>query len=168
MAFDVSSQAASEADGTSPSSGSTPGARRGARRSVDLAAQLGVDHQIRDALRHALVLAAAASRRAAPIDGVITSLADDSLLRADLNHAVTVRFTGKRCIHPSGRDSKPAPFPSDTDHIWARDVIAAAQDGSVTGYDGHMIDPPVALRARAVISRAHPAIEGQAPGPHII
>lgn len=71
--------------------------------SLDLAAQLGVDHQICDAVRHArsvLVLAAAASRCAAPIDGVTTSLTDDSQLRADLNHAVTVGFTGKLCIHP--------------------------------------------------------------------
>jgi citrate lyase subunit beta/citryl-CoA lyase len=47
--------------------------------SRDLAAQLGADHQIRDALRHArsaLVLAAAASRCAAPIDGVTTSLTE--------------------------------------------------------------------------------------------
>jgi citrate lyase subunit beta/citryl-CoA lyase len=134
--------------------------------SLDLAAQLGVDHQFRDALRHALVLAVAASRRAAPIDGVITSLADDSLLRADLNHAVTVGFTGKLCIHPCQVAIANQRFsPSDTDLIWARDVIVAAQDGSVTAYDGYMIDPPVVLRAEAIISRAHPAIEGQAPDP---
>jgi citrate lyase subunit beta / citryl-CoA lyase len=140
--------------------------------SLDLAAQLEVDHRIRYALRHArsaLVLAAAASRCAAPIDGVTTSLTDDSQLRADLNHAVTFGFTGKLCIHPChvAIANQRLP-PSDTDLIWARDVIAAAQDRSVTAYDGHMIDPPVVLWAQAAISRARPAIEGQAPDPHIV
>jgi citrate lyase subunit beta/citryl-CoA lyase len=146
--------------------------------SRDLAAQLGADHQIRDALRHArsaLVLAAAASRCAAPIDGVTTSLTDDSQLRVDLDHAVTLGFTGKLCIHPCQvAIANQRLSPSDAGLRWARDVIAAAQDGSVTVYDGHMIDPPVVLRARAIISRAHPTdsahtppIEGQAPDPHI-
>jgi citrate lyase subunit beta / citryl-CoA lyase len=72
--------------------------------SLDLAAQLGVDHRERQAVswaRSALVLAAAAAGCAAPIDGVTTDLADQSLLRADLDHAVALGFTSKLCIHPS-------------------------------------------------------------------
>jgi citrate lyase subunit beta/citryl-CoA lyase len=139
--------------------------------SLDLAAQLGVDHQVHDALRHArsaLVLAAAASGCAAPIDGVTTRLTDDSQLRADLDHAVALGFTGKLCIHPRQVPvANQRLSPSEAELRWARDVIAAAQDGVVTVYDGHMIDPPVVLRAQAIISRARPPIKGQASDPHI-
>jgi citrate lyase subunit beta/citryl-CoA lyase len=132
--------------------------------SLDLAAQLGVDHQVHDALRHArsaIVLAAAASGCAAPIDGVTTSLRDDSQLRADLDHAVTLGFTGKLCIHPSQvAIANLRLSPSDDDVGWAHEVIAAAQGGSVAVYDGHMVDPPVVLRARAILSRAAPIKEG--------
>jgi citrate lyase subunit beta / citryl-CoA lyase len=125
---------------------------------VDLAAQLGVDHQAHDALRHArsaLVLAAAATGCAAPVDGVTTSLADDSRLRADLEHAAGLGFTGKLCIHP--RQVAVANHyltPSDADIKWARQIVATAQDGSVAARDGQMIDRPVVLRAQAVIRRS--------------
>jgi citrate lyase subunit beta / citryl-CoA lyase len=134
------------------------GVIRPAFGSIDLAAQLGVDHQARDALRHArsaLALAAAASGRAAPVDGVTTSLADDSRLRADLEHAVMLGFTGKMCIHPRqvGVANKYL-SPSAAEVAWARQVIAAAAGGSVTVRDGQMIDRPVVLRAQAIAARA--------------
>jgi citrate lyase subunit beta/citryl-CoA lyase len=127
--------------------------------SLDLAAQLRVNPQVHGALRHArsaLVLAAAASGCAAPIDGVTTSFADDSRLRTDLEHAVALGFTGKLCIHPRQvAIANQHLSPSDADVGWARGVIAAAQDSSVTVYDGQMIDSPVVLRARSILSRAH-------------
>jgi citrate lyase subunit beta/citryl-CoA lyase len=103
--------------------------------SLDLAAQLGIDHQAHTGLRHAhsaLVLAAAASGCAAPVDGVTTSLADDTLLRADLDHAVTLGFTGKLCIHPRQVAlANQRLSPSDADVRWAREVIVTAHGGSV-------------------------------------
>lgn len=135
-----------------------PAVVRPAFGSVDLAAQIGVDHRSAEALRHArsaLVLAAAATGRGAPIDGVTTALDDEDVLRADLDHAVTLGFTAKLCIHP--RQVRPANqvfTPSDQEIDWARQVLEVAGDGSVTVARGQMIDRPVVLRARAILARA--------------
>jgi citrate lyase subunit beta/citryl-CoA lyase len=135
-----------------------PGVIRPAFGSVDLAAQLGVSHDDHEALSHArsgLVLAAAASGRAGPVDGVTTSIADDLRLRADLERAVRLGFTGKLCIHPSQVGAANGYLsPSASDVTWARQVIAAAGDGSVTVADGQMVDRPVVLRAQAILARA--------------
>ncbi|GAA1977081.1 CoA ester lyase [Amycolatopsis minnesotensis] len=134
-----------------------PAVVRPAFGSVDLAAQIGVDHRSAEALRHArsaLVLAATATGRGAPIDGVTTAL-DDDALRTDLDHAVTLGFTGKLCIHPDQvRPANAALTPSDREIGWARRVLEVAVDGSVTVADGQMIDRPVVLRARAILARA--------------
>src|ERR1700691_1046428 len=103
--------------------------------SVDLAAQLGVYHKAHPALhymRSALVLAAAAAGCGAPVDGVTTSLTDDSCLYADLEHAIALGFTAKLCIHPRQvAIANQRLGPSEADIEWARQVIAAAQDGAV-------------------------------------
>jgi citrate lyase subunit beta/citryl-CoA lyase len=131
---------------------------RPAFASVDLVAQLGVDHKAHPALHYmhsALVLAAAAAGCGAPVDGVTTSLADDSRLHTDLDHAITLGFTAKLCIHPRQvAIANQRLAPSEADIEWARQVIAAAQDGAVTVCDGQMIDRPVVLRAQAVVARA--------------
>jgi citrate lyase subunit beta / citryl-CoA lyase len=136
----------------------TAGVVRPAFGSVDLAAQLGVDHRSHGALQHArsaLVLAAAASELAAPVDGVTTNLADDSSLRTDLEHAVMLGFTGKLCIHPRQvAVANELLSPSAADVEWARQVITAAKGSSVTVQGGHMVDRPVLLRAQAVLARA--------------
>jgi citrate lyase subunit beta/citryl-CoA lyase len=135
-----------------------PGVVRPAFGSVDLAAQLGVDHHSHEALRHArstLVIAAATARRAAPIDGVTTEIDDESALDADLAHAATLGFTAKLCIHPRQVAAVNERFLPDAEETaWARAVLRAAGDGSVTVYNGQMIDRPVLLRARAVLARA--------------
>lgn len=133
--------------------------------SVDLAAQLGIDHQAVTALqyaRSALVLAAAAAGCAAPIDGVTTALGDSSALQADLEHAVTLGFAGKLCIHPAQVALANQRFtPSDEEIGWARGVVAAAQDGSVAVHNGQMIDRPVVLRAQSILARARDAGAGR-------
>ncbi|RSN16878.1 CoA ester lyase [Streptomyces sp. WAC 05977] len=126
--------------------------------SVDLAVQLGVDHRSHEALRYArsaLVVAAAATGRAAPIDGVTTALDDDAALAADVEHAKTLGFTGKLCVHPRQVAAASRGLaPSDGEIEWARDVIARAGDGSVTVAGGQMVDKPVEARARAILKRA--------------
>ncbi|BCL32646.1 HpcH/HpaI aldolase/citrate lyase family protein [Streptomyces aurantiacus] len=126
--------------------------------SVDLATQLGVDHRSYDALHHArsaLVLAAAAAGCAAPVDGVTTSVEDEALLSADVEHAAALGYTGKLCIHPRQVDVADRGFtPSEREVSWAHGVIAAAAGGSVAVHEGQMIDRPVVLRARAVLARA--------------
>ncbi|MFK0251880.1 HpcH/HpaI aldolase/citrate lyase family protein [Amycolatopsis azurea] len=126
--------------------------------SVDLATQLGVDHRSHEALRYArsaLVVAAAATGRAAPIDGVTTALDDETVLKVDLGHAKTLGFTGKLCVHPrqvivAARELSP----SESEIEWARGVAALVGDGSVAVADGQMVDRPVELRARAILDRA--------------
>ncbi|OXM58903.1 CoA ester lyase [Amycolatopsis thailandensis] len=126
--------------------------------SVDLAAQLGVDHRSHEALRYArsaLVVAAAAAGRAAPIDGVTTALDDEAALTADLGHAKILGFTGKLCVHPrqvpvAARELAP----SASEVEWARGVAALVGDGSVAVMDGQLVDRPVELRARAILDRA--------------
>jgi citrate lyase subunit beta/citryl-CoA lyase len=134
-----------------------PGVVRLAFGSVDLAAQLGVDHQAHAAFQHArsaLVLAAAATGCAAPVDGVTTAIADEASLRADLAHAVALGFTGKLCIHPRQvAVANQCLSPSDAELEWARQVVAAGQDGSASALNGQLIDRPVVLRAQAMLAR---------------
>ncbi|GAA3789605.1 CoA ester lyase [Amycolatopsis tucumanensis] len=126
--------------------------------SIDLATQLGVDHRSHTALHHArsaLVLAAAATGRAAPIDGVTTALDDPAVLQADLAHAIELGFTGKLCIHP--RQVGPvheACTPTAAEISWAEGVLASVGDGSVGVHNGQMVDRPVILRAQAILARA--------------
>lgn len=125
--------------------------------SIDLAAQLGIDHRAREALCHArsaVVLAAAAAGCGAPLDGVTTTLDDEDELRADIEHAITLGFTGKLCIHPRQVTAVNHAFtPTEAEIEWAREVLAAAKDGSVTVHNGMMIDRPVLLRAEAILAR---------------
>lgn len=134
------------------------GVIRPAFGSVDLAAQLGVDHRSFDALaaaRSALVLAAAASGRAAPIDGVTTTLTDDTALQSDIGRAAALGFTAKLCIHPRQVSAVNTGFsPTAEDIAWARAVVEGAEDGSVTVHNGQMVDRPVLLRAHAILARA--------------
>jgi citrate lyase subunit beta/citryl-CoA lyase len=125
--------------------------------SVDLAAQLGVDHNSHQALLHArsaVVLAAATAGRGSPIDGVTTAFRDDEALRADLDHAVTLGYTAKLCIHPRQVAMVNDKFtPSARQIEWAEEVLAAGKDGSVSVHNGQMIDRPVLLRAQAILDR---------------
>ncbi|MFI7114882.1 HpcH/HpaI aldolase/citrate lyase family protein [Amycolatopsis sp. NPDC049868] len=137
---------------------SAPGVIRPAFGSVDLAAQLGVDHRSHEALRYArssIVLAAAAAGCAAPIDGVTTALHDEATLRADLDEAVTIGYTGKLCVHPNQIGVANRRLgPTDAEIEWARSVLTGSTNDSVTVHDGEMIDRPVLLRARAILARA--------------
>lgn len=125
---------------------------------VDLAAGLGVDptdHQALLTARSTLVLAASSAGIAPPIDGVTTGVDDGDALRADTRHAESLGFSGKLCIHPNQVPVVRSTFaPDRADERWAREVLAAAGDGSVTVLDGRMIDKPVVDRARSILRRA--------------
>ncbi|MET7991006.1 CoA ester lyase [Amycolatopsis sp. NPDC005232] len=143
-----------------------PGVVRAAFGSVDLAAQLGVDHTSHTALRYArsaVVVAAAVTGRPAPIDGVTTALDDSAALDADLAEAVTLGFSAKLCLHPRQIAAVNRGFsPSEEDLRWARAILAASGDGSVSVHEGQMIDRPVVLRAQRLLARAgeHQQISG--------
>ncbi|WP_328609141.1 CoA ester lyase [Amycolatopsis sp. NBC_00345] len=125
---------------------------------VDLAAQIGVDHTSHEALRHArsaVVLAAAAAGRAAPVDGVTTALEDVVILDADLEHAKSLGFTAKLCLHPRQVPlANRALSPTDDEIAWAHRMLSQRACGSVTVVDGQMVDRPVLLRAQAILARA--------------
>jgi citrate lyase subunit beta / citryl-CoA lyase len=125
---------------------------------IDLAAQLGVSPDARPALitaRGTLVLAAAAAGCAPPVDGVTTTIGDANLVTADTRYAAELGFTGKLCIHPSQIAPVHAALaPTEAELAWARDILAAATDGSATAYKGQMIDLPVLTRARRLVSLA--------------
>jgi len=90
-----------------------------------------------------------------PADPVTTDLTDESVLEADLKHAVTLGLTAKLCIHPGqvGPANRRL-TPSGPEIDWARGVIAAGQDGAVGVRNSQMIDRPVVLRAEAILARA--------------
>lgn len=131
----------------------TCGVVRLAFGSVDYCADLGCAHD-RDVLlpaRSELVLASRLAGIAAPMDGVTVRLDDPSETGADAVHARALGMTGKLCIHPAQISPVHAAFAPSTNEVdWARRVLAAG-DGAVQ-VDGQMVDRPVRLRARAILS----------------
>ncbi len=103
-----------------------------------------------------LVLASRLAERPAPVAGVTSQIDDESRLLADLAWARRRGFGAKLCIHP--RQVAPlnaALLPDAATLDWARRVLAAdrASPGAAQ-VDGRMVDRPVVLQARRVLSRA--------------
>jgi citrate lyase subunit beta/citryl-CoA lyase len=132
--------------------------------SFDLAAELGVRPEDRDAMstaRGALVLASAAAGIAAPIDGVTGNVSDDEAFRDDVLHARSIGFGAKLCIHPRQVPIAEALVrPSAEELVWAERVTRAAEvaGGGVGTLDGRMIDRPVAERARRLLEAIEPTL----------
>lgn len=147
-----------------PAIAAHPSVVRLALGNVDLGAELGVDPDDRQALlwaRSLLVLASASAALASPVDGVTTSISDPDRVRADTEHAASLGFSGKLCIHPSQIDpAHLALAPTDAQLAEAERIIEAAGDGDVTVLDGKMLDKPVIVRARSLIAGAN-----NSPGP---
>jgi citrate lyase subunit beta/citryl-CoA lyase len=135
-----------------------PGVARLAFGSYDLAAELGVDPDHAPALaaaRSALVLAAAAAGLTGPVDGVTGDVRDAARLATDVAAAVALGFSGKLCIHPSQVARAAAALaPTAEASAWAERVLAAvAESGDgVVLVDGRMVDAPVIVRARRILS----------------
>lgn len=132
------------------------GVARLAFGSFDLAAELGVSPDDRDAMawsRGALVVASAAAGLPGPLDGVTGDIGDEVVLRDDVAAAARMGFTGKLCIHPRQVPLvHEALAPSEADLAWAREVVAAAAGGGVTAVAGRMVDRPVVERARRLLA----------------
>ncbi|WP_432478015.1 HpcH/HpaI aldolase/citrate lyase family protein [Nocardioides sp. GXQ0305] len=122
----------------------------------DLASQLGVSPDDREAMagaRQAVVLASAAAGLAPPVDGVTGDVADDERLRDDLAYAVRMGFGGKLCVHPRQvPPSREAFRPSAEEVAWARRVVEAAEGAGAVLLDGAMVDKPVVDRARRILA----------------
>lgn len=128
--------------------------------SVDFQLDAGLPDDDPDrAMLHArsrLVLASAAARIAAPIDGVTVDLDDPARIAADVAQSRALGFGGKLCIHPrqiAAVHEGLAPSPAELAR--ARAIVAAADAAGAAGairLDGKLIDRPVAERARRMLS----------------
>lgn len=131
------------------------GVARLAFGSIDFCADLGCAH-LRDILlpaRSELVLACRLGGIAAPIDGVTVQIDDPAATGDDASHARDIGMTGKLCIHPRQiAEVKRAFAPSENEISWAKRVLASG-DGAVS-VDGAMVDEPVRIRARAILTAA--------------
>lgn len=131
----------------------TPGVARLAFGSVDFCADLGCVH-LREVLlpvRLQLVLASRLAGIAAPVDGVTVQLDDVAVAHDDAAHARALGMTGKLCIHPRQvAEVKRAFAPTEAEVAWARRVLASG-DGAAS-VDGAMVDEPVRIRARAILT----------------
>jgi citrate lyase subunit beta/citryl-CoA lyase len=135
---------------------SAGGVTRLAFGSIDHAADLCMAH-IREALLSARLKIVLASRLAGlpgPIDGVNTVIDDDVMIADDARYASALGFGGKLCIHTKQIVPALRGFaPSEAEIAWARLIIDAPEEGAVS-VGGTMVDAPVRLRTRHIISRA--------------
>ena len=134
-----------------------PGVLRLAFGSIDFQVDLGISDDDLVAYRAAIVLASRVAGRIAPVDGVTTSIDDTALVRRDAERARALGFGGKLCIHPAQVAAINAAFqPTETEMAWAERVVAAdaAAQGAAVAVDGRMVDRPVLLQARAILSEA--------------
>ena len=96
----------------------------------------------------------------APIDTPYTDVRDLDGLRAETAFARAVGFKGKYVLHPDQVAPVNELFtPSDSEIASARRIVAAYDDAvshgnGATSVDGHMVDAPIAARARRLLARA--------------
>ncbi len=135
-----------------------PGVVRLAFGHLDLCAELGLRPDDLSRLmpaRFTIVAASAAAGLPAPIDGVCTEVRDADLVLDDARASLASGFTGKLCIHPSQILPVHRAFaPEPGELAWAHRILHLASEHEVRLVDGHMVDRPVFLRARAVVARA--------------
>lgn len=132
-----------------------PGVGRLVFGSIDFCADLGCAHTRESLLaaRSELVLASRLAEKLPPIDGVTTSIDDMNLVEDDARYARTLGFGGKLCIHPRQVDAVQAGFRPDASEItWARRILASGDGATVL--DGAMVDEPVRIRARVILTRS--------------
>jgi citrate lyase subunit beta / citryl-CoA lyase len=125
--------------------------------SIDFQADVGITDDELVHARSQLVLASRVAEIAAPVDGVTTAIDDVEALRRDTLRARSLGFGAKLCIHPKQIAAVNEAFrPSEAQIAWARRVVEAdaAANGAAVAVDGKMVDRPVLLKARAILSEA--------------
>lgn len=131
---------------------------------LDLAAEMGVDPENREALlwaRSTMVAASLAAGLPAPIAGVTARLRAPDLVAADARYAKALGYAGKLCIHPEQvLPTHRGLMPSEDEIAWAERVLSV-QSRPVSVVDQQMVDRPVMLRALAI--RAAAQYETQPP-----
>lgn len=133
-----------------------PGVDRLAFGSLDYALDVGCEHSEAALLfaRSALVVASRVHDLPPPLDGVTTALDDDDAVRRAAEHARSLGFGGKLCVHPRQVGLVRSVLSVSEDEVrWAHRVLAAAATGDVVEVDGQMVDRPVVARAAALLDR---------------
>jgi len=130
---------------------------------ADLAADLGrdpgTDPALWDVVRHQVVAAARAARRAL-VDGPWLGTAADEAFTHDRTRARALGFDGTWVIHPAQVEAAARIFSPSAEQVdWAQQVVAALDEAVAGGagavaLDGQMLDEAVAVRARVVLARA--------------
>ncbi|WP_233810513.1 HpcH/HpaI aldolase/citrate lyase family protein [Paraburkholderia sp. HP33-1] len=136
--------------------------------SVDFELDLDCDGS-RDALLHArsrIVLASRVAGIQSPVDGITVSIDDERQVAEDSSKARSLGFGGKLCIHPRQVKAVNAAFTPSADEIAnARRIVEAYEkaEGGVVSVDGRMVDLPVLVKARRIVSlfeNVRGAVEG--------
>ena len=135
----------------------SPGVRRLLFGSIDFQLDLGVRDDELVHYRSQLVLVSRVAELPSPVDGVTTAIDDVETLRRDTERARELGFGGKLCIHPRQVALVNAAFrPTDEEIAWAQRVVAADAQagGAAVAVEGKMVDRPVLLKAREILSAA--------------
>tara|TARA_B110000444_G_C18824142_1_gene589392 strand:+ start:1146 stop:1832 length:687 start_codon:yes stop_codon:yes gene_type:complete len=135
-----------------------PNCRALAFGAYDYVAEAGCALTQQSLLAPRLAIASAANANGImSLDSPYGDITDLSGARKDAEHAVSLGFSGKLCIHPKFiEDVNRAFSPSEEEMAEARQIIAAyeAAGTGVFQYRGKMVDRPVLLRAEKVLARA--------------
>ncbi|HEY6254649.1 MAG TPA: CoA ester lyase [Xanthobacteraceae bacterium] len=129
---------------------------------ADLLEPCGIDRSDPAALAHIRVAVrlAAAEAGVAAYDGAYPVVSDPGSYQAECEAARRHGFAGKSCIHPSQVAIANAAFmPKPAEIERARRILAAAAEAQAKGVaaylvEGHMIDEPFLIRARAIVAFA--------------
>ena len=111
-----------------------------------------------NSLRFQVAMCSRVGGLAPAIDGVTVSVDDVELIRADAERSIRFGFGGKLCIHPKQISIVHEILAPSADQIsWANKVIDAMEisGGAAVQLDGKMVDLPVLLQARRLLSRVH-------------
>ncbi len=111
-----------------------------------------------NSLRFQVAMCSRVGGLAPAIDGVTVSVDDVELIRADAERSIRFGFGGKLCIHPKQISIVHETLAPSVDQIsWANKVIDAMEisGGAAVQLDGKMIDLPVLLQAKRLLSRVH-------------
>jgi len=137
----------------------TPGVQRLLFGTIDFQVDMGIwgDGEELGYFRSRMVAASRLARIAAPVDGVTTVTDDPSAIEQATDRSRRFGFSAKLCIHPRQIPHVHRAFAPSGDQLdWAHRVLGAADaaNGSAVKVDGAMVDLPVVLRARALLTAA--------------
>ena len=103
-----------------------------------------------------IAVASRAAGLASPLAGVTPDM-DAARVSADMLHAKSLGFGAKMCIHPSQLAAvRAALAPTAAELAWAQRVLQAwaTSSGGALQLDGKMVDRPVVLKAKRIVSLA--------------